>query len=218
MSKSKAIKSAAKATKKATKPAKAPAATKRAKKPAKSAAREDGIFIAPDADDATEATEAPKSAKPAAKPKKATKASAAKPAAAKPTKNKKAAKATPDAKPTKEKKPAAARPDFKPVKLPATFDGGDGSSFTITPEAVTFSRGLREIIFDPRRAHFFPHDVTKAPDGSPLPQPIKAGSVSLIRGQSGIVISADDADAVAAILTAKAAALEAARKSKGGAA
>lgn len=203
MSKSKAIKSAAKATKKATKPAKAPAAAKRAKKPAKSAAREDGIFIAPDADDATEATEAPKSAKPAA---------------AKPTKNKKAAKATPDAKPTKEKKPAAARPDFTPVKLPATFDGGDGSSFTITPEAVTFSRGLREIIFDPRRAHFFPNDVTKAPDGSPLPQPIKAGSVSLIRGQSGIVISADDADAVAAILTAKAAALEAARKAKGGAA
>ena len=104
------------------------------------------------------------------------------------------------------------------AQLPATFDGGDGSSFTITAEAVTFSRGLREIIFEPRRAHFFPHDVTKAPDGSPLPQPIKAGSVSLIRGQSGIVISADDADAVAAILTAKAAALEAARKSKGGAA
>ena len=217
MSKSKAIKSAAKATKKATKPAKAPAAAKRAKKPAKSAAREDGIFIAPDADDATEATEAPKSAKPAAKPKKATKASAAKPAAAKPTKNKKAAKATPDAKPTKEKKPAAARPDFTPVKLPATFDDEDGFSITVAADSITFTRGMFKVIFSPRRAHFFPRDVSLA-GGKPLPQTIKAGSVSLVSGQTGIVISADNAEAVAAILTAKAAALEAARKSKGGAA
>lgn len=173
---------------------------------------------------AAKAAQVPK--KPAAAKKIARKAtkSAAKKAKAtakrppKPSKIEKATKTTnppPAAKPTKAKRPAAARPDFKPVKLPATFDGGDGSMFTVTAAAITFSRGLREIIFDPRRAHFFPHDVTKAPDGSPLPQPIKAGSVSLIRGQSGVVISADDADAVAAILTAKAAALEAARKAKG---
>lgn len=179
-------KQAKKIVKKTTKKA---AAAKRAKKPAKSAAREDGIFIALDADDATEATEAAKSAKPAAKAKK----------------------------PTKEKKPAAARPDFKPVELPATFDDEDGFSITVAADSITFTRGMFKVIFSPRRAHFFPRDVSLA-GGKPLPRTIKAGSVSLVSGQTGIVISADDADAVAAILTAKAAATEAARKAKGGAA
>lgn len=121
------------------------------------------------------------------------------------------------------KAPAAVRPDYKPVKLPATFDDGDGFSITITAETITITRGLREAIFDPRRAHFFPRDVSTAPDGKPLPQTIKAGSVSLVRGQVGVVIPAESAEAVAAVLTAKDAADKAAKaakanKAKGGAA
>ena len=188
----KSAKSAKSAAKKATKPAKAPAAAKPAKKPAKSAKADEGIYIAPADDEAPEAPAKPKKAKPA-----------------------KAAKvAKPAAKTEKKPKPAAVRPDYKPVKLPATFDDGDGFSITITAEAITFTRGLREAIFDPRRAHFFPRDVSTTPDGKPLPQTIKAGSVSLVRGQVGVVIPAESAEAVAAVLTAKDAADKAAKAAK----
>lgn len=174
---------------------------KKIKKPAKSAKADEGIYIAPADDEAPEAPAKATEAKPAAKPKKA-----------KPTKAAKVAK--PAAKAEKKPKPAAVRPDYKPVKLPATFDDGDGFSITITAEAITFTRGLREAIFDPRRAHFFPRDVSTAPDGKPLPQTIKAGSVSLVRGQMGVVIPAESAEAVAAVLTAKDAADKAAKAAK----
>ena len=192
----KPVKSAKSAAKKAMKPAKAPAAAKPAKKPAKSAKADEGIYIAPADDEAPEA------------PAKATKA--------KPTKAAKVAKpaAKAEKKAEKKPKPAAVRPDYKPVKLPATFDDGDGFSITITAEAITFTRGLREAIFDPRRAHFFPRDVSKTPDGKPLPQTIKAGSVSLVRGQVGVVIPAESAEAVAAVLTAKDAADKAAKAAR----
>lgn len=183
----KQAKKSAKGAKKTTK--KAAAAKKAARRPGKSAAREDGIFIAPDADDAPEAPQ--KAAE--AKPRKAAKRKAAKV----------------ERKAAKEKKPAAARPDFEPVKLPAVFHSPDGSGeLAITASSITYSQGLREVIFPARSAHYFARDY-KAGE-----RVIAAGSVGVKVGGKSLVIGPEAPAIVAAVRTAKAAADKAAKAAK----
>ena len=196
--KKQAKKSAKKSAKKTTK--KPAAAKKAARKPAKSAAKVDeGIYIAP----AEDAPEAPQKAAEA-KPRKAAKRKAAKV-------ERKATKAT-KAKPAA--KPAA---DFEPVKLPAVFHSPDGGGkLEITATSITYSQGLREVIFPARSAHYFPRDYKVGG------RTIAAGSVGVKVGGKSLVIGPEAPAIVAAVRTAKAAADKAAKaakaaKAKGGA-
>ena len=167
---------------------KSAAAKKAARKPVKSAAKVDeGIYIAPVED----APEAPQKAAEA-KPRMAAKV---------------------ERKAAKEKKPAAARPDFEPVKLPAVFHSPDGGGeLTITAAAITYSQGLREVIFPARSAHYFARDY-KAGE-----RVIAAGSVGVKVGGKSLIFGPEAPAIVAAVRTAKAAADKAAKaaKAKGG--
>lgn len=165
-------------------------AKKAARKPVKGAARVDeGIYIAPVED----APEAPQGAAEA-KPRKATKV------------ERKAAKVE-----RKATAKAAARPDFEPVKLPAVFHSPDGGgTLEITATSITYSQGLREVIFPARSAHYFTRDY-KAGE-----RVIAAGSVGVKIGGKSLVIGPEALAIVAAVRTAKAAADKAA-KAKGGA-
>lgn len=182
----KAIKAAAKAARADKGSAKKPAAAKKAaRKPAKSAVREDGIFIAPDAEDAPEAPQ--KAAE--AKPRKAAKV------------ERKAAKRKAAAK--------VERADFEPVKLPAVFHSPDGSGeLTITAASITYSQGLREVIFPARSAHYFARDYKVGE------RVIAAGSVGVKLGGKSLVIGPEAPAIVAAVRTAKAAADKAAKAAK----
>ena len=106
-------------------------------------------------------------------------------------------------------KSAAIRPDFKPAKLPAVFHSPDGrGELTITAKAIIYTHGLREVIFSPRSAHFFAREY-KAGE-----RVIAAGSVGVRRGAQSLIFGPDAPAIVAAALTAKAAAEEAAKTAK----
>lgn len=136
----------------------------------------------------TKTSTATAKAKAASKPRKATNAGKAK---------------TPTPPATAKGKKGKASASFKMVRLPAHFEGDGGVKVDVTEKAVTFSQGLIEVIFAPRNAHFFPRDIT-AHKGQKMEHPIKAGSVSLVRGSVGVCFSPDDTDIINAILTAKA--------------
>ncbi|MBQ6140805.1 MAG: hypothetical protein IJI54_05910 [Kiritimatiellae bacterium] len=185
-------KQAKKSAKKTTK--KPAAAKKAARKPAKGAAKVDaGIFVAPEED----TPEAPQNAAEA-KPRKAAKRKAAKV----------------ERKAARVERKAAVAADFEPVKLPAVFHSPDGSGeLTITAASITYSQGLREVIFPARSAHYFTRDY-KAGD-----RVIAAGSVGVKLGGRSLVIGPEAPAIVAAVRTAKAEADKAAKaaKAEGGA-
>ena len=125
-----------------------------------------------------------------------------------------AAKATKAAKVERKAATRAARADFEPVKLPAVFHSPDGSGkLEITAASITYSQGLREVIFPARSAHYFARDY-KARE-----RVIAAGSVGVKIGGKSLVIGPEAPAIVAAVRTAKAAADKAAKaaKEKGGA-
>lgn len=180
-------KQAKKSAKKTTK--KPAAAKKAARKPVKSAAKVDeGIYIAP----AGDAPETPQKAAEA-KPRKAAKV------------ERKAAKV--ERKAAKRKAAAkVTRADFEPVKLPAVFRSPDGSGkLEVTAASITYSQGLREVIFPARSAHYFSRDY-KAGE-----RVIAAGSVGVKVGGKSLVIGPEAPAIVAAVRTAKAAADKAAK-------
>ena len=168
---------------------KSAAAKKAARKPVKSAAKVDeGIYIAPVED----APEAPQKAAEA-KPRKAAKV------------ERKAA--------TKAARADKGSADFEPVKLPAVFHSPDGGGeLTITATSITYSQGLREVIFPARSAHYFVRDYKVGE------RVIAAGSVGVKVGGKSLVIGPEAPAIVAAVRTAKAAADKAAKaaKAKGG--
>ena len=95
---------------------------------------------------------------------------------------------------------------FEPVKLPAVFHSPDGSGkLEITAASITYSQGLREVIFPARSAHYFARDY-KAGE-----RVIAAGSVGVKVGGKSLVIGPEAPAIVAAVRTAKAAAAKAAK-------
>ena len=167
---------------------------KPAKKPAKSAKPAKATNLTP------KKASAPKAAKPAAKAK------AKKPAKAEKIERKATTTAKPAEKPAQN--PAAIRTDFKPAKLPAVFHSPDGrGELTITAKAITYTHGLREVIFSPRSAHFFAREYKAGA------RVIAAGSVGVRRGAQSLVFGPDAPAIVAAVLTAKTEADKAAKNS-----
>ena len=96
-----------------------------------------------------------------------------------------------------ERKAAKPAADFEPVKLPAVFHSPDGSgTLEITAASITYSQGLREVIFPAKSAHYFPRDY-KAGE-----RVIPAGSVAVKRGGKSLVFGPDAPAIVAAVLAA----------------
>lgn len=111
-------------------------------------------------------------------------------------------KTPPKAKETPKTAKVEKKPTFTPVTLPAHVKSANGMEVEITAKYIKLTHGLHEIIFTPSQIHFIREDVSEV-NGQKLPYVVKAGSISLRRGDFCVTFAPEKTEAINAILTAR---------------